>query len=36
VGRAELGRWAEEGADEYDPKASYLARPEPGKVFSGP
>jgi len=36
VGRAELGRWAEEGADEYDPKASYLSRPQTGKVFSGP
>jgi len=36
VGRAELARWIEEGAREYDPKASYLARPPTGKVFTGP
>jgi acyl-CoA dehydrogenase len=35
VGRAELARWAED-AEDYDPKASYLARPQVGKVFSGP
>ena len=31
VGRAELARWVEEGASEYDPKASYLARPTAGR-----
>jgi acyl-CoA dehydrogenase len=36
VGRAELARWTEEGASDYDPKASYLTRPRTGKVFSGP
>ena len=36
VGRAELARWVEDGASDYDPKASYLARPEMDKVFSGP
>jgi acyl-CoA dehydrogenase len=36
VGRAELQRWVEDGASEYDPKASYLARPQMGKVFAGP
>jgi acyl-CoA dehydrogenase len=36
VGRAELARWTEEGASDYDPKASYLERPQGGKVFSGP
>jgi acyl-CoA dehydrogenase len=36
VGRAELARWVEAGASDYDPKASYLALPEMGKAFSGP
>ncbi len=36
VGRAELARWTEEGAREYDPKRDYLARPTQDKVFSGP
>ena len=36
VGRAELSRWVEDGASDYDPKASYLARPSMGKVFTGP
>ncbi len=36
VGRAELSRWAEDGASEYDPKETYLSRPEQGKTFSGP
>jgi acyl-CoA dehydrogenase len=36
VGRAELARWTEEGARDYDPKASYLSRPSVAKVFSGP
>jgi acyl-CoA dehydrogenase len=36
VGRAELARWVEEGASDYDPKATYLAKPQMGKVFSGP
>jgi acyl-CoA dehydrogenase len=36
VGRAELARWVEDGARDYDPKGSYLARPEMGKTFSGP
>ena len=36
VGRAELSRWVEEGAGDYDPKSDYLSRPQTGKVFSGP
>jgi acyl-CoA dehydrogenase len=36
VGRAELARWVEDGASDYDPKRDYLARPEMDKVFSGP
>jgi len=36
VGRAELARWTESGAAEYDPKKSFLARPQEGKAFSGP
>ena len=32
VGRAELARWVEDGASEYDPKASYLSRPQIEKV----
>ena len=36
VGRAELARWVEDGAGEYDPKASYMSRPKVDKVFSGP
>jgi acyl-CoA dehydrogenase len=36
VGRAELARWTEDGASDYDPKASYLERPQTGKMFTGP
>jgi len=36
VGRAELARWVEDGASEYDPKASAMQGGAPGKVFSGP
>ncbi len=36
VGRAELQRWVEDGASEYDPKGSYLSRQHAGQVFSGP
>jgi acyl-CoA dehydrogenase len=36
VGRAELSRWAEEGASDYNPKESYLDRPSAGKMFTGP
>jgi len=39
VGRAELARWTEEGASQYDPKVEFLSRPKDaptGKVFSGP
>jgi acyl-CoA dehydrogenase len=36
VGRAELSRWAEDGASDYDPKTSYLSRPRMDKMFSGP
>ncbi len=36
VGRAELSRWAEEGASEYNPKASYEELPKMGKNFTGP
>jgi len=36
VGRAELARWTEEGAADYDPKGTALAGDAPGKVFSGP
>ena len=35
AGRAELARWAEDARD-YDPKASYLARPQSAKMFTGP
>jgi len=35
VGRAELARWADDATD-YDPKASYLARPQSETAFSGP
>ena len=28
--------WAEAGASDYDPKASYLERPTVGKMFTGP
>ena len=36
VGRSEISRWAEDDASSYDPKQTYLGKPEPGKVFSGP
>ena len=36
VGRAELARWVEEGASDYDPKANYMDQQEAGKAFSGP
>jgi acyl-CoA dehydrogenase len=36
VGRAELARWIEDGASSYNPKETYQARPQMGKVFSGP
>jgi acyl-CoA dehydrogenase len=36
VGRAELARWVEDDAKEYDPKTSYMSRPKMDKVFSGP
>jgi len=36
VGRAELAHWVEAGASDYDPKASYLARPSMDNVFAGP
>jgi len=36
VGRAELQRWVEDGARDYDPKASYVSQMEMGEVFSGP
>ena len=37
VGRAELARWVEDGASDYDPKTAYLStKPPEGKVFSGP
>jgi acyl-CoA dehydrogenase len=36
VGRAELARWSDDGAMDYDPKETYLSRPQMGKVFSGP
>jgi acyl-CoA dehydrogenase len=35
VGRAELARWADDAAG-YDPKTSYLSRPQAEKVFGGP
>jgi acyl-CoA dehydrogenase len=35
VGRAELARWTEEGASQYDPKGEFLARHE-GQIFTGP
>jgi acyl-CoA dehydrogenase len=36
VGRAELQRWVEDGARDYDPKGTYMSRPQMGEVFSGP
>ncbi len=36
VGRAELQRWVEDGARDYDPKGSYMSRPNIDEVFSGP
>jgi acyl-CoA dehydrogenase len=36
VGRAELSRWTEDGAEAYDPKASYMAQAPGGKMFTGP
>jgi len=40
VGRAELARWVEQGASQYDPKTAYMSLPKDGnpsgKVFSGP
>jgi len=36
VGRAELGHWVEDGARDYDPKASYQVLPKMGKNFTGP
>jgi acyl-CoA dehydrogenase len=36
VGRAELQRWVEDGASNYDPKADYASRPKMDKIFSGP
>jgi len=36
VGRAEIARWVESGASEYDPKATYLENEHSGKAFSGP
>lgn len=36
VGRAELQRWVEDGARDYDPKNEYLSRPQIEELFSGP
>ncbi|MDH3687358.1 MAG: acyl-CoA dehydrogenase family protein, partial [Myxococcales bacterium] len=36
VGRAELSRWVEDGASEYNPKEDYLESVELGKAFTGP
>jgi acyl-CoA dehydrogenase len=37
VGRAELARWSEDGASDYDPKVAYLkGESAAGRVFSGP
>ena len=36
VGRAEISRWVEEGASEYDPKTEYLESAASGKTFTGP
>ncbi len=38
VGRAELARWVEDGASDYDPKQAYLDRDGSGSgaIFSGP
>jgi acyl-CoA dehydrogenase len=36
VGRAELQRWVEDNARDYDPKGSYMSRPNIEEVFSGP
>jgi acyl-CoA dehydrogenase len=36
VGRAELARWVEEGASDYDPKAAWTESNEAEASFSGP
>lgn len=36
VGRAELARWTEDGARDYDPRATALESGAQGKIFSGP
>ncbi len=36
VGRAELARWEEEGARDYNPKASFQSLAPAGKNFTGP
>jgi len=36
VGRAELARWSQEGASDYNPKESFLEKAPGGKVFTGP
>ncbi len=36
VGRAEIARWSEDDALEYNPKEAYLSLPPEGKAFTGP
>jgi acyl-CoA dehydrogenase len=36
VGRAELARWVEDGASDYNPKEDFLKRQDEGGLFSGP
>ncbi len=36
VGRAELARWSEAGASDYNPKESFLEKEPTGKMFTGP
>ena len=36
VGRAELARWVEDGAADYDPKAAAMGESASGAAFSGP
>ncbi|MBW2243721.1 MAG: acyl-CoA dehydrogenase family protein [Deltaproteobacteria bacterium] len=36
VGRAELARWSEDGASDYNPKEAFLEKEPTGKMFTGP
>jgi acyl-CoA dehydrogenase len=36
VGRAEIARWVEDGASDYNPKTSYQSEPPVSRRFTGP